>query len=62
MIPQASEALPLLGALSNTASVDAVVVVENAGFVIAEVLQPSIFLVAAQVIITGLVVSFTLIV
>ena len=62
VIPHASEVMPLLGDDSNTTSVEEVTVVENGGLVIAPVLHPSIFLVTAQAVITGFVVSFTLIV
>ena len=40
MIPHASDAFPLLGALSKTASVDVAVVEENTGEVITPVLHP----------------------
>ena len=62
VIPHASDVLPWFVASSNTPSLDAVVDVENTGSVIAPVLQPSIVLSTAQVVIVGAVVSFTLIV
>ena len=62
VIPHASEALPWFVAFSNTPSLEAVVDVANTGPVIAPVLQPSIVLSTAHVVIVGAVVSFTLIV
>ena len=53
---------PLFGALSKIASVEAAVVEENGGFVIAPGLHPSMVRATAQVVTVGGVVSFTLIV
>ena len=53
VIPHASDALPLLGALSKTASVDVAVVEEKTGAVIAPVLQPVILRVTAHVVMDG---------
>jgi hypothetical protein len=53
VIPQASDVLPRLGAASNTASVEATVVAEKPGVVMAAVLHPMILRVTAQVVITG---------
>ena len=53
VIPHASDALPLLGALSKTASVDVAVVEEKTGAVIAPVLHPVILRVTAHVAIDG---------
>ena len=53
VMPHASDALPLLGALSKTASVDVAVIEEKTGDVIAPVLQPVILRVTAQVAMDG---------
>ena len=60
-MPQASDATPLLGAFWNTLKLDAVVTAENGGFK-APALHPCTVCVAAQAVIVGVVVSFTLIV
>ena len=62
VIPHASDALPRLVAFSNTASLEAAVVAEYGGSVMAPTLHPSIVLVTAHAVIVGLVVSSTLIV
>lgn len=59
MIPQASEAFPLFGAASNTASLEVAVVAEYAGVVMAAVLQPVILRVTAHVVIEGGVSALT---
>ena len=60
MIAQLSEVTPWLVASSKTASEDEADTVEKLGPVIAAVLQPSRFLVTAQVVIVGGVLSTTL--
>lgn len=62
VMPHASLAAPLFGALVNTDKEDDAEVGEYGGEVIAEVLHPSIFLVCGQVPIVGFTVSSTVIV